>query len=338
VPRDGADPHSVRTALERDGPFPVARAVRVGERVLEVLAAAHEIGLVHRDITSRNVMLLDDDGEGDDRVKVLDFGIAKMVNPGEGTGMTPLTEEGIVLGSPQYMSPEQSRGDPVDGRSDLYSLGIVMYEMLTGHVPFDSTRAMDVLLQQVQAEVPPLPPDLVPTRLRHVLGRALEKDPQERYPDAAAFRDALEGFRRAHREDLTSENTRPVLAARLLPLDGEPAVPVRDRLRLGRGADCSFVVAGERAGRVSTEHAELFWRDGLLWVRDLDSTNGTYMDGRRVSEERITGSAVLRLARQGPAYRIELVGGRSRLARWIDEARVWLVETTGKLRGILGRS
>lgn len=327
---------SVRAAIERDGPFPVDRAVRIGEGVLEVLAAAHESGLVHRDITSRNVMLVEGEEE---RVKVLDFGIAKMVDPGEGTGMTPLTEDGTVLGSPQYMSPEQSRGDPVDGRTDLYSVGIVMYEMLSGHVPFDSTRAMDVLLQQVQADVPPLPSDRVPADVRHILERALKKDPDERHPDAETFRAALAGFRRAHPSgNVTSESTRRAVAARLLPLGGEPAVAIHDRLRLGRGNDCSFVVSGDQARRVSTEHAELFWRGGELWVRDLDSTNGTYLDGRRVTEEPITGSAVLRLARKGPAYRVELVGDRSRLARWIDGARVWLVETSGKMRRIFSTS
>ena len=130
--------------LRRDGPMPPAEAVAVAVDIARALAAAHERGLIHRDIKPGNVMLLPDG-----RVKVVDFGIARAA------GSDTLTDTGVVLGSTAYLSPEQAGGQPVDERADLYALGCVLYEMLTGHVPFSADTPIATMYRHVNEDAPP---------------------------------------------------------------------------------------------------------------------------------------------------------------------------------------
>jgi len=167
--------------LGRDGPMPPADAVAVAVDIARALAAAHERGLIHRDIKPGNVMVLPDG-----RVKVVDFGIARAA------GSDTLTGTGVVLGSTAYLSPEQAGGQPVDERADLYALGCVLYEMLTGHVPFRAETPIATMYRHVNEDAPP-PSTIVPieSELEVIVMRCLEKDPKRRFASAAELEAAL---------------------------------------------------------------------------------------------------------------------------------------------------
>ena len=167
--------------LRRDGPMPQAEAVAVAVDIARALAAAHERGLIHRDIKPGNVMLLPDA-----RVKVVDFGIARAA------GSDTLTNTGVVLGSTAYLSPEQASGQPVDERADLYALGCVLYEMLTGRVPFSADTPIATMYRHVNEDPPP-PSTFapIPSELEDIVMRALEKDPKRRFASASELEAAL---------------------------------------------------------------------------------------------------------------------------------------------------
>ena len=164
---------SLRDALQR-GPLAAHRVVKVLIQCCASLAEAHSIGIIHRDIKPDNVFLLNMAGSPD-FVKLLDFSVAKLL---EGDRMK--TQAGVVFGTPQYMSPEQGRGLPLDARSDLYALGVLAYEMLVGTVPYNDDNPMIVIQMQRDAPVPPMP-DSVPYPVQMVVRRAMEKDPSRRY-------------------------------------------------------------------------------------------------------------------------------------------------------------
>lgn len=169
------------TELLETGPLPLSEIDRIFTQLTDALEYAHENGVIHRDIKPSNAML---DKRGG--VFLTDFGIAKMVE-----GASPgLTATGAITGTPSYMSPEQAQGNKVDQRSDIYSLGIVLFEMLTGRVPFEAETPMAVLFKQILDPPPPLSTvraDL-PYTLEIVLLKALAKKPEDRYPSMAAFR------------------------------------------------------------------------------------------------------------------------------------------------------
>jgi len=184
---------SLRKLIEEEGAMPVGRACSIVKQVAAGLEAAHRLGMVHRDIKPDNIVLVRA-AEGE-LAKVLDFGIAKIKESrmGGAAGMT-LTGTGVVIGTPQYMSPEQAmgkRGDELDGRSDLYSLGIVMYQMLTGDLPFKADTTMAMILAHLQARPTPfrtVRPDLqVPDAVAAVVMRLLEKQPEMRPASANAL-------------------------------------------------------------------------------------------------------------------------------------------------------
>ncbi len=168
------------SALRANPRVPIPEAVRIAREMAEGLAAAHESGLIHRDIKPGNVWL-----EGKRRrVKILDFGLARL-NAGSslnGEDVTPMTQAGVVVGTPAYMSPEQAKGDPMDARSDLFSLGIVLYQMLAGREPFRAGNVTGLLIA-VATEHPPRPAlinSLVPPVLDAFTMRLLGKNPDER--------------------------------------------------------------------------------------------------------------------------------------------------------------
>ncbi|HTR52949.1 MAG TPA: serine/threonine-protein kinase [Kofleriaceae bacterium] len=167
---------SLRDALQR-GPIAPQRVVKILIQCCASLAEAHSIGIIHRDIKPDNVFLLNMAGSPD-FVKLLDFSDAKLL---EGDRMK--TQAGVVFGTPQYMSPEQGRGLPLDARSDLYALGVLAFEMLTGNVPYNDDNAMTVIQMHLHAAVPPMP-DSVPYSVQAIVRRAMEKDPARRYQSA----------------------------------------------------------------------------------------------------------------------------------------------------------
>ena len=157
--------------------MPEERAIHIAVQVCRALGAAHDAGIVHRDLKPENVFLIRRN-DTDDFVKVLDFGIAKVAN-----GPKRLTRDGEVLGTPHYMSPEQCEGDGVDHRTDIYALGVLLYEMVTGHVPHDADTMMGILTKQMYED--PIPPKVrvpqVSEQLEHLIMRCLEKKPEQRY-------------------------------------------------------------------------------------------------------------------------------------------------------------
>jgi serine/threonine-protein kinase len=183
---DGAD---LAHRLEEPPPLTVGEALRIVRETAEALEAAHQQGIVHRDIKPSNILL---DKRG--RVKVADFGIARMAGQ-----TSELTMTGSVVGSPHYLSPEQVRGDELDGRTDVFSLGVVLYELLGQRRPFDGETLTTLVYQILHREAPPIPglrPDLSP-RLEDLLKRMLHKDREQRFPTAAAL---AEGIGRLERE------------------------------------------------------------------------------------------------------------------------------------------
>ncbi|GMV14125.1 MAG: hypothetical protein AMXMBFR56_23490 [Polyangiaceae bacterium] len=163
--------------LFREKPFSQARSVRIAFEVAQALVAAHAAGVVHRDLKPENIMLAEVNGDAD-FVKVVDFGIAKMAARGQ-----PLTALGSVFGTPEYMAPEQARGGAIDHRSDLYTLGIVLYEMLSGAAPFEGEAIGQVILAQLTKPPPPLPPS-VDGELAALVMQLLAKDPAQRVQSA----------------------------------------------------------------------------------------------------------------------------------------------------------
>jgi eukaryotic-like serine/threonine-protein kinase len=168
------DGRTLKELLIRNGPTPPAIAIDYARQILGALAFAHRHGIVHRDIKPHNIIV-----RPDGRLKVTDFGIAR-------SGTSQMTEAGSIVGTAQYLSPEQARGAPVDPRSDLYSLGIVLYEMLTGKVPFTGDTPVEIAMKHL-SQVPEPPSALrpeIPRDLDAVVMRALAKDPDQRYGTA----------------------------------------------------------------------------------------------------------------------------------------------------------
>jgi serine/threonine-protein kinase len=176
---------SLSDLLEREGALSPKRAATVFQQAGDALQAAHDLGIVHRDLKPDNIMLTKAKS-GADVVKVVDFGIAKAVGGEEGQ---KVTKTGLVVGTPEYMSPEQLAGDKLDGRSDIYSLALVLYRMLTGTLPFQADNAQEVMIKRLTDEPMPLSaarPDIpFPEPLQAVMDRALRRMPAERYGSAA---------------------------------------------------------------------------------------------------------------------------------------------------------
>jgi serine/threonine protein kinase len=173
---------TLHRAIRLAGFFPEARVAHIGRQVCRALREAHALGCIHRDLKPANIFLTEH-GDEPDFVKVLDFGLVKNVL-GDGKPEEQLTQTGLFMGSPKYMAPEQIRGERVDIRTDVYSLGIIMYEMLTGKVPFERLTSLNTLMAQVNDKPPPLretnPAVDVSPELEDLVLRCMAKDPNER--------------------------------------------------------------------------------------------------------------------------------------------------------------
>ncbi len=235
-----------------DGPLPVDAAVEIARQVVEGLAAAHDRGIVHRDIKPENLVF---GPQG--AVRIVDFGVAKIAEGG-------LTRTGASLGTVAYMSPEQTRGGPVDHRTDVWSLGVVLYEMLTGRRPFGGERNEAVIFG-IRNDVPSALGGSVPAPLAAIVQRCLEKDPERRYASAAELREALLG------------------ASRQEPAGWRPRLP-RPTWRRGLAAAAAIVVLGLVYGLVSLRGVprvmeasgaagDAFAERGWVLVSDLEATD-----------------------------------------------------------------
>jgi serine/threonine-protein kinase len=217
---------SLKRLIIEEGPLAPARAVDLAIQILRAARFAHRRGIIHRDLKPHNVIV---DAEG--RAKVTDFGIAR-------AGASDMTQTGSIMGTAQYLSPEQAQGHAVSAQSDIYSVGIILYEMLTGRLPFEGESAVAIALKQVNEQ--PVPPSqlnpAIGAGLEAAVMRALAKDPAQRYPDADAFIAALQG------EDVPATEVTaigpapappppPVVAA---PVDAAPLPPPVDPGAEGR--------------------------------------------------------------------------------------------------------
>lgn len=216
---------TLRQAIDLHGALPPARAADIASQVADALAAAHSRGLVHRDVKPSNVLV-----QLDGRAKVMDFGIAKAADQGH----EDLTRAGNVMGTARYVAPEQLEGTVVDERADVYSLGLVLYEMLVGQPPFGADTELATAVARLSAPAPRVldARPTIPPGLAHIVDRALEREPDRRWPNAAAMRDALAPFRVAA-PDRTADATVPV------------AIPPRD---VPRAATATPVIINDGLG------------------------------------------------------------------------------------------
>ena len=186
---------SLTDLLEETATLPLARAATMIQQCAEALQVAHDLGIVHRDLKPDNIMVTTTRGK--DMVKVVDFGIAKAIGGDDGKAQK-VTKTGFVVGTPEYMSPEQLAGDPVDGRSDLYSLGLVFYRMLTGASPFPADSQQETMIKRLTDDPMPLAlarPDVrFPPEVQRVLDRALARNPNDRYKTAGDFAREVRGL------------------------------------------------------------------------------------------------------------------------------------------------
>ncbi|HJU55138.1 MAG TPA: serine/threonine-protein kinase [Pyrinomonadaceae bacterium] len=246
--------HTLSEALETEGRFSPERAVRIAADICDVLAEAHNLGIVHRDLKPSNIML------NERGVCVLDFGVAKVLaTSADATHTHATTGSGVIVGTPRYMSPEQCLGQRIGARSDLYSLGVLLYEMLAGRPPFTDPLASAVLVKQATAHPPPLP------KLRHDVPRALSlavhtllaKRPDDRPANARAAQKMLEkSVARPPREVTDTQpfsstvaalNTRPSSFFRVVTPLAIIAVLGLTLLAWGRGAQTTAPSAGAPA-------------------------------------------------------------------------------------------
>jgi eukaryotic-like serine/threonine-protein kinase len=217
---------SLASLLRNGGPMPAARGLAIVRQLVQAVKAAHDASIVHRDLKPDNIHIGRGDGDTD-FVKVVDFGLAKVI------GSSKLTRAGMVFGTPHYMSPEQAAGEIVDHRADIYALGIVMYEMFTGKVPFEADSYMGVLTKHLYMTPAP-PSSLVPElkslgALEEVILRCLQKRPEARYENLAALLAELdERLPRPPRSTPGAATPpRSLLADLELPSTPSPATPSR---------------------------------------------------------------------------------------------------------------
>ena len=177
----------------RGGPMDITLGVTLLKQMCAGLHHAHELQIIHRDLKPENVMLVPDDADGTEHAVIMDFGLAKerRADP----AIAKLTATGIILGTPEFMSPEQIRGKPLDARSDIYALGIVAFEMFTGKLPFQGRNAQEMMIARLRSQpqsVRTLRPD-VPEPVEKALTRALQTSPDDRFTTAIEFGEALSG-------------------------------------------------------------------------------------------------------------------------------------------------
>ena len=193
---DYLEGRNLAAEVRENGPMQAERAVHLMVLVCGALEEAHRAGIVHRDLKPENVFLTIQGGTTD-FPKVLDFGLAKMSEKQMGRGSMMFTQQGMVFGTPEFMSPEQAQGEPLDQRSDIYSLALILYELITGKLPFDAKTPLDMMKAHVRDTPIPLS-QRVPNKpfwpeLEAVINKALSKAMDDRYATAAEFGEALLG-------------------------------------------------------------------------------------------------------------------------------------------------
>jgi serine/threonine-protein kinase len=234
--------------LRRAGPFPIPLAVQLGIQALRGLEAVHASGVIHRDLSPDNLMLMED-RRGQTTIKIIDLGLARTL---EADANFEITQVGMFMGKLQYCSPEQAgvaSGQTLDARSDLYSFALVLYEMITGRPPFDSENQAGFIFKRLSEDPLPLvgrnPKVEVPAELDRVVRRALERDRERRFPDAASFIQALERIG----QSMSAAETREIPIASLPPIARPPSGPQPARPR--RAAELSKAEKDELLAQIA---------------------------------------------------------------------------------------
>jgi serine/threonine protein kinase len=283
-------------------PFECQRAVGLAIGVGRAIAFAHDQGIIHRDVKPANILL-----PREDWPLLADFGLAKLQQ-----AHRALTQAGMILGTPDYTSPEQALGETIDYRTDIYALGVVLFEMITGQRPFRAEKAFDVLLMHIN-EPPPKPRDLAPDTpeiVENIILKAMSKSLDERYLDMRSMVDSLEKAREtsplpgqftslAEMDDTVHHATVQIDSVQsflkgprfvVVATGSSLFIPQKDTVLIGRADPRSNVIpdidlsgyGGGTAG-VSRQHARLVRRGENWMLEDLNSTNGTFVNDKRVS-------------------------------------------------------
>jgi hypothetical protein len=280
--------------------LPVPWIVSLLVPVAEAVQHAHEKGIIHRDLKPGNIML-----RQSKRPVVMDFGLAKVMGKSAST-----TLPGAVIGTPAYMAPEQAGEEPhkIGPCSDVYSLGAILYTLLTGKVPFDEGTALQTILRVITPEPPPTVRSLrpeVPARLEHICMKCLEKDPKKRYPTAQALADRLKRFRAALAAGTAAASVRVTVPLVLLIGRGGQQVRLfNPETVIGRGAECDLVV---KVSAVSKRHCIIRIEADQVVVEDLGSSNGTFVNGEKKQLARLMDGDKLDIA--GQVFEVRLGPG-----------------------------
>ena len=276
------DGGTVRDRLYPQQPLPIDQVITIAGQVCDALQYAHQMGVYHRDIKPENIFF-----SSAGQVKLGDFGIARLAQS------VTRTASGWLIGTPPYMSYEQAKGHPIDGRSDIYSLGVVLYEMVTGRCPFmadDPLRIVDMHIRNHPVPPSRINPD-VPPAVESVIMRALEKDRNRRFRTAEEMARALGYTEPMHAGEASVPQ--PVAAVvPQAPVYAQPS-PWSGALRLVRAEGAVIpLTAGvtwlnrrnvnPRDLEISRKHARVVQRGGYYWIEDLGSSNGTFVNGLRI--------------------------------------------------------
>jgi serine/threonine protein kinase len=246
------DGDTLKALLSRRGALPVTEAIALMVKIADAVSYAHRAGMIHRDIKPANIMMT---AAGEPILT--DFGIAKILSA------TNLTATGVAVGTPAYMSPEAGRGEKVDERADIYSLGIMLYEMVTGAPPFDADTPWAVILKHINEPLPrptAVLPSL-PQSMEKILLKALTKAPDDRYQTAADFREALV---KAGQALADPQLTAPAVAVAAPPASDSPTTQIAKKTETGKP-----VTSGARSGRLIfwAAHGDLLDRGGGILRR-----------------------------------------------------------------------
>lgn len=255
---------TLQQEIQEKGAMPITRVISILAQLAEALDYAHGQGLVHRDVKPANIII-----GAQDRVTLTDFGLVKAATN------TQITGEGAAIGTLKYISPEQAQGTEIDSRSDIYSLGVVVYEMLIGETPFAGTTPYRTLQQLIHESPPPLTQrsPQIPAQVEQVVLQALAKEPGRRFSTAGRFAEALAtstGF------DIQTDSLQLGIVLVLVDPDGREYPVHEGRTTIGRDAGNDIVIP---INQVSRHHAQIQYGQAGCTVTDMGSTNGTSVNG-----------------------------------------------------------
>ncbi|MCU0692197.1 MAG: serine/threonine-protein kinase, partial [Polyangiaceae bacterium] len=317
--------HDLARVMQDEGPLGFVRIVEILRQLLDALSEAHQLGVIHRDLKPENIVV-ESLRSGSDFVKVVDFGLAKLLSAGE---QHAITGTGMVCGTPDFMSPEQCRGDALDARSDLYAVGVILFALLTERLPFMASTPTQVLLMHLTEAAPDprnVAPDRgIPSALAAVALKALAKKPKDRYQNASEFASALEKAREEFAPTLLRERSPPPgYTVRCEPCGG--FIPLGSKFCVECGAPMTSGrperLSSERSWRVQDadthpllEAPPMLERDeDLLFLLDLLQQNGSARSARVVGDPGLGKTTLLRAF----ADRAET---RGHLVVWVEPDR-----------------